>query len=349
MKRNSLNIAALTLEIDNAGPRVQLFPAGRFSAADGTSRSWYIDAAIAQRLIDAARNQANDYAFDYEHQTRNTLQNGQPAPAAGWFKTLEWVDGVGLFATDVRWTERARAMIEAKEYRYVSPMFRHDKAGNVVRLLNAAITNLPALDGMTELVAASFLSGEENPMDEELLAALCALFGLAAGATEDELKTKVTGLLDTVLKPAACSTLSDLLSKKDGEIASLSATAPDPKKYVPVSAMKAMQDQLAALNTRVNDDEVNGLVTVALSDGRLLADMEDWARELGRKDVAALRGYLEKARPIPALKKTQTGGKAPAGVAERDVMDESALAICSMFGNDAKEIATSLAQEEQQS
>lgn len=347
MKRNSLDIAALTLEIDNAGPRVQLFPAGRFSAADGTSRSWYIDAALAQRLIDAARNQTNDYVFDYEHQTLNALKNGQPAPAAGWFKTLEWVEGVGLFAVDVRWTDRARAMIEAKEYRYVSPMFRHDKAGNVVRLLNAAITNLPALDGMAELVAASFISREDNTMDEELLAVLCALFGLAAGATEEELKAKVAGLSESVLKPAACSTLSDLLSKKDEEIASLSATLPDPAKYVPVSAMKSMQDQLAALNTRVNDDEVNGLVTVALSDGRLLTDMEDWARELGKKDVAALRGYLKKARPVAALKGTQTGGKAPAGVTDRDVMDESSLAICNMFGNDAKEIASQLAQEGQ--
>lgn len=347
MKHNSLNIAALTLEIDNVGPRVQLFPAGRFSAADGTSRGWYIDAAIAQRLIDAARTRTNDYAFDYEHQTLNTFKNGQPVPAAGWFKTLEWVEGVGLFAVDVRWTERARAMIEAKEYRYVSPMFRHDKAGNVVRLLNAAITNLPALDGMAELVAASVLSREENTMDEELLAALCALFGLATGATEEDLKAKVAGLSESVLKPAACSTLSDLISKKNDEIASLSANVPDPTKYVPVSALQKMQDELVALNTRVNNDEVNGLVTAALSDGRLLTDMEDWARELGKKDVAALRSYLEKARPIPALIKTQTGGKAPAGVTERDVMDESALAICSMFGNDAKEIATNLAQEEQ--
>ncbi|WP_438805125.1 phage protease [Sodalis sp. (in: enterobacteria)] len=57
--------------------------------------------------------------------------NGQPAPAAGWYSQLEWVEGLGLFAVDVEWTERARTLIAAGEYRFVSPLFQYDRQGNV--------------------------------------------------------------------------------------------------------------------------------------------------------------------------------------------------------------------------
>ncbi|TXE27176.1 hypothetical protein FOT62_22770 [Serratia marcescens] len=339
------------MEITEAAPRVQLFPAGRFRAAEGATDVpyWYLDASLAQRLIAAANVRTNDYVFDYEHQTLNAIKNGQPAPAAGWFKKLEWVEGQGLFAIDVKWTDKAKAMIEAREYRYVSPMFRYDAAGNVRRILNAAITNLPALDGMAELTAAAslLLSSEDNAMDEEILAALCALFGLPGAATESDLKFKLTELQDKTLKPAACSSLSDLLAQKDNKIAALSTQAPDPAKFVPISTVESLQQTVAALSAKITGDEVEGLVTAALSDGRLLNDMADWARDLGNKDVAALKGYLDKARPIAALSGLQTGGKPPLDAEGRAVMDDNALAICSMFGTDTKDIASQLAQEEQ--
>jgi phage I-like protein len=79
--------------------------------------------------------------IDYEHQTLNAATNGQPAPAAAWFSTLEWRDGDGLYATDVQWTERAAAMVAAGEYRFLSPVFCFDNHGNVKALLHAALTN----------------------------------------------------------------------------------------------------------------------------------------------------------------------------------------------------------------
>ncbi|MDD4978776.1 MAG: phage protease [Gallionella sp.] len=143
-----------------AGKIIRLIPAGIFRATDGRPAGlpgWKLTASNAAAIIQAATLRANDFLIDYEHQTISASKNGLPAPAAGWFKRLEWRNGDsgGLFALDVRWTERAAAMIAAREYRYISPVFTFDfKTGDVQGLHSAAITNDPALDGLTDMVAA---------------------------------------------------------------------------------------------------------------------------------------------------------------------------------------------------
>lgn len=152
-------IAACAFEIQATGKAIQLFPAGAFRARDGRPKEvatgvWLINAWIAQRVIGKAAANAADLVIDYEHQTLNSAENGLPAPAAGWFHALEWREGAGLFATDVRWTERAKAMITAGEYRYLSPVFSYDqKTGEVLELHHVGLTNFPALDGMASLPA----------------------------------------------------------------------------------------------------------------------------------------------------------------------------------------------------
>jgi hypothetical protein len=150
--------AALSFQVDANQNRVQLLPAGTFRARDGRPAgvyAWRIDREIAQRVIERFQAAKNPRVIDYEHQTLNSAENGQPAPAAGWFTGMEWVDGVGLFAVGVMWTERAKAMIRSNEYRYISPVFRFDKhTGEVLEIINAALTNVPALDGMLEVAAA---------------------------------------------------------------------------------------------------------------------------------------------------------------------------------------------------
>ncbi|MGL9774408.1 MAG: phage protease [Sodalis sp. (in: enterobacteria)] len=56
-------------------------------------------------------------------------ENGQPAPSGGWYSQLKWVEGLGLFAVDVEWTERARTLIAAGEYRFCLPAVSVRQAG----------------------------------------------------------------------------------------------------------------------------------------------------------------------------------------------------------------------------
>ncbi len=148
-------IVSLSLPKSTAPTTFRILPAGMFRATDGrpaTLPGWKVDAQIAAQLIAAVHAQANDLVIDYEHQSTQIPANGQPAPAAGWFKRLEWRDGDGLYVVDARWTDRARAMIEAGEYRYLSPVFEFDGAtGAVTRLHSLALTNTPALNGLVDL------------------------------------------------------------------------------------------------------------------------------------------------------------------------------------------------------
>lgn len=158
-------LAACTASpLAGAEKTIRLIPAGLFRTTDGRPAGlpgWTLTASNAAAIIKAAASRADDFLIDYEHQTLHASKSGQPAPAAGWFKRLEWREGQGLFAVDVRWTARASAMIITREYRYISPVFGFDaKTGEVQNLRAAAITNDPALDGLTDIAAAKRQAGD---------------------------------------------------------------------------------------------------------------------------------------------------------------------------------------------
>lgn len=142
----------------NANGEVQLLPAGEFRARDGRPVEcafWLTNADIAAKLIADIAALANPVVIDYEHQTLLSSENGKPAPAAGWFTAagMEWREGEGLFAK-VEWTDVAKLHIEANEYKFISPVILYDKkTGAVKKIINAALTNNAAIDGMEEVGA----------------------------------------------------------------------------------------------------------------------------------------------------------------------------------------------------
>jgi Mu-like prophage I protein len=347
--------------------RVQLFPAGEFAAPQGGQR-WFMDAALAQSLIEAATRKQNAYLFDYEHQSLNAPKASGPVPAAGWFKSLSWVEGEGLFA-DVVWTTRAASLIQDDEYRYVSPTFRYDAQGNVRELVNAALTNMPVLDGMRQVAASlMFFETGETPMNENLRLALCAILGLGNEADENALLTAVETLQNGALKTANCSSISALidahksqLQQKDlalqegqQKLAALSAAQtpggqPDPAQFVPVAVVNEVREQLAALSSQVQGDKVETLLTAALSDGRVLKGADaDHLRELGKKDFALMEKMVGARQPIRALSQMQTEGMTLNDKGQ-PAPDAAVLAVCSQFadfvGLDEAELAKDYAKE----
>lgn len=317
--------AALSLALSPAaGSEIQLTPAGVFKARDGRPAGlpgWKIDAAIAARVAALAAQRKTPFVVDYEHQTLNSEKNGQPAPAAGWFGTVEWRDGVGLFATGVEWTAKARAMIEAGEYKFISPVFGFDpKSGEVLQLHMAALTNTPAVDGMDAVAALAqeFFTRSQEPTHEkdEPMKAIALLLGLAEDATEAAINAAIVALK---AKTAAHETT----------IAALKTQTPDPAKYVPLEAVTRLQAEVAALTTRLNDGELEDVVQAALKEGKLLPAMEAWARDLGKKDLAALTAYVAK---VPAvLNGNQTGGRQPGDPNTGD-LNADQLAVCKLMG-----------------
>lgn len=311
-----IGYAALSFAISpNAQGEIQLTPAGVFRGRDGRPvevDGFRIDARSALKVAALAAARKTPFVIDYEHQTLASEKNGQPAPAAGWFKNLEWREGAGLYATDVEWTVKARAHIDAGEYKFISPVFSyHPKTGEVLQMHMAALTNNPALDGMDAVaaLATEFFNrpGSGQSQEDRPMKAIAILLGLAEDASEADITAAVTALKT---KTGEQDTQNTALKT---EIAALKTQNPDPAKFVPIETVTQLQTNLAALTTRLNDGELESVIKGALDDGKLLPAMEGWARDLGKSDLAALKTYIEKNPAIAALKGTQTGGRGPAG------------------------------------
>lgn len=226
---------------------------GRPHTDEVESGKWVLTAELAAQLVAQVAARATPFVIDYEHQTLRAVNNGKPAPAAGWFSQVEWREGSGLYATGVEWTENAAAMIAAGEYKFISPVFGYNRRGEVIELLHAALTNTPALDGMDAvmLAAASRLASlstetETTTVDEELLNDLLSslrwMLNLPVTSTAEDIKNELQKVVDMISNgqgtAAASVSLLALLNQKDEQIASLSASAYDPSKHISLAAFE---------------------------------------------------------------------------------------------------------------
>lgn len=186
---------------------VHLIPLGELPTRDG--RRFVLDDPVS--VIQRFKDRAIDLAVDFEHQSeRPEASLNGPVPAAGWVKELS-LRPSGIWGR-VEWTERARAMIAAREYRFVSPTLLTEKATKrVVGLSSVALVHQPNL----HLTA---LNSEGTEMPDEntpLLVKLADMLGLQKDASEQDI----------------IAALSQML--RDSK-------TPDPRKFVPVEAMREL-------------------------------------------------------------------------------------------------------------
>ena len=168
--QSSTNIGLSALSLISNGIWQQLLPSGYFSAIDGRPKDtsngqWFLNREHAEKLITQINASVNELVIDYEHQTLNTDQNGQPAPAAGWFKSeIEWRENSGLWIMP-QWTRKAIEHIKQGEYRFLSAVFTYDRStGAPLTLHSAALVNRPGLDGLqaVELLKANIYSSPSS-------------------------------------------------------------------------------------------------------------------------------------------------------------------------------------------
>ena len=121
---------------------IELIPAGSIIVgADG--RQWLND--TPDRIVAAFIARNKPMVVDYEHASEHRAPVGLDAPAAGWIDRIEIRDGAVWGR--VEWTAQARQRIQAREYRFISPVFTFEKASSrIVALQSAALTNQPNLN-----------------------------------------------------------------------------------------------------------------------------------------------------------------------------------------------------------
>ena len=285
----------VSLKGKSAPEWVQLFPVGQMQARDG--RRWKL--TDPERLIAAFEADKVDIAIDYEHQADKRTGSG-PVPAAGWIRALAVRDGA-LWGR-VEWTERARKMIEAREYRYLSPSFMFDrKQGEIIQLVGAGLVHRPALH-------LKALAEQETTMDPSFLDDLTQLLGLEADATPDTILASVRALRKA-------------------------AENPDPARFAPVEAMRDLLHEHHGQAEKRALERAEAKVEEAFQKGYLTGGMRDWALQLCRKDEASFDDFLASAVPQFAYLTEPTGKAALPPESGRPALASQAQeTICAQLG-----------------
>jgi len=140
--------------------------------------SFSMDSGTFSQMVENFKNSSIDIVADYEHQTLI----GEIAPASGWISKGNLKTEEGNLLAKIAWTDKAKGMIDAGEYRYLSPVYapntiRQEDGANIGWTLHSvALTNKPFLEDLSDLfkgddpddvLANKKTNGGEKKMTEE--------------------------------------------------------------------------------------------------------------------------------------------------------------------------------------
>lgn len=302
--------SALPLGEDNAVPEwLMLIPAGVSQGVDGRGpyKLTQPEAVVASSL-----EGGRPLAFDYNHQTVFAALQGQESPASGWIDKLEVREGAIWGHVD--WTERGRTAVAGREYRFVSPAFKHDADGTVTKLVSAGLVNAPNLRELpainAQLSAIYHKTGDPKSMDEQQRARLAAAYGLPA------------------------DTSAEALVAHAETNRTLATGAPDPAKYVPMTAFAELQEQVGALTKTAAQSQAAALVDAASTAGKLTPAMREWGLDYASQNPDGFGKWVAAAPVIvaPGSDPTLAAANAQETSVKTGVLTAQELAVCAQLG-----------------
>ncbi|WP_302105068.1 phage protease [uncultured Alistipes sp.] len=338
-----LTLKSKEMEVGGAPEVISVLPLGHVKSAkgefdvDGESFS-AMKAQIAQRGV--------DLVVDYEHQTLT----GEQAPAAGWVKELFLDDG--QIKARVEWTDRAKAYLENREYRYLSPVITVRKAdGKAMGLHSIALTNTPAIEHMEAIVNSLNFEGGQNTMNE-FMKKLAALLGLGEDATEEQVAEALKACVEEnkSLKESAAEAAKQQPAEDDKVVANkavcellgLKAGAATADVAAAIMALKGgniggvnLVEQVKSLEAKLADRDAEEAVELALKAGKITPAQREWAKGYALKSLDDFRGFVEKAPQVVPM--GTVGGSEPLAL-KNEELDEATLLVCKQLGISAEDV-----------
>ena len=279
-------VVAKARQLPAEGPPewIELLPLGNIEARDG--RRWTLDDAEAVIAATRAYADGTDLVIDYDHASE---VEGKKAPAAGWMTDFEVRDNA-IWAK-VRWTKAAAVAIEAKEYRYVSPVFGHDKGGRkqVRAIARAALTNIPALTGLQAVAREESEAG----MDE-LHDALMGIFEI--DAESNDAAKEVAAMAQMAAR--AYMQLKRIAAERDTDVDKLIEEIAGDKMAAMRKELDEKSGELAAMKNQQTAASAERAVGEAIAAGKVIPAQRDWALALATTDRDAFDSFVSTAVPI---------------------------------------------------
>lgn len=314
------SIQSIALNEAGTAPEwIELIPAG-FDVQGRDGRAWINP--DPQGVVTATAADTHPLPLDWEHSTENRAPQGLDAPAAGWIEETAVREGGAIWGR-VDWTLRGRTMVEAREYRFISPVFAYDKVTGVIRrLVSAALTNTPNL----LLTALNRHSGDEGtdqlnrePPENPLSIAtqLAAVLGLAANAAEADIVAAVTE------------------AKASNRTVDLSSYAPRAELTAAVNRADQAEASLKAIREADHAKAIETAISAAQDAGKIIPDSAEDYRAMCRAEggLERFNALVAKLPVIVGAAESRASNKAESANTGSDLTDEE-RAVCRALGQD---------------
>lgn len=290
---------------------------------------------------------------DYDHLSTSDIQLPEQGKAAGWFTELQLRSGNQELWGFVEWTPRAVELIKNKEYRYVSPTFvpkavsKDDGKPIGARLICAAITNMPFLDGMAPLTLAEVSIDERQRRIYDAFSAkfndglqpvghiveifenyvICRKFEsgkmyrvsyeMSADMTvtfESEPKEVIVAYVDVESKPE---------SKSEGDVSMAENNAvPNPEIVQLRESVTQLNEKVVELMTSLSNEktarelaekqlkerDAKGVVDALVNAGKLPPKQRAWAQSYALSDPTGFKTFAEMLEVQVELRKEHGSG-----------------------------------------
>ncbi|OEU65812.1 MAG: hypothetical protein BA863_08975 [Desulfovibrio sp. S3730MH75] len=296
-------------ESKSAPEWIELLPSGD-SVLGRDGRHWKHN---PQGLLNAFEMDPKPIPVDYEHATEVKGPNGDPAPAVGWIEGLEVRDGGSVWGR-VDWTEEGRRAVEAKEYRFISPVFSYSKTTQqILQVCSVGLTNMPNLH-LTALNRDETITHENNSEDNVDVVKLCKSLGLAEDSTEEVVLNAIQALKDDIVK-----------AKNKQEL-------PDISKYVPRAEYDSMsgravnaEQKIKELTDAEGEVAINREVDAAVVAGKITPASKDYFLASCRAE-GGLAAFREFVKGAPEIVSKAGDDKKPAADGDGVLSDEERAA-----------------------
>jgi phage I-like protein len=255
--------------------QIKLFPLGLVKSLKG---DFLVDTEAYNSILNHFKAHKVDIPVDYEHQT---LQNVQ-APAAGWIKELT-LKSDGVYAA-VEWTDKAAQYIKEKEYRYLSPVVSvREKDRKALLLHSVALTNTPAIDGMTAIVNSA--KGDPAPVKVK-------------DGTEETEPTEKTPPASS--EPEAEDPAEFIKGLR--EMLQLPEDAPfsDIENRISelMQSTAALKLEVNSLHFEAHKQQADEVVTMALKSGKIMPYQKDWAFRSAMSSLEDFSAWVKDAPQV---------------------------------------------------
>jgi phage I-like protein len=221
--------------------------------------------------------------IDFNHGMLSIISTPEGSKAAGWF-TPSVEDG-NLVANDVEWTPMATSALKNREFRFFSPALGMDpETGRVKRLINVALTNLPATNNQTPLVAHDV--GADRPPKGQDRGHMSEILKALGAQTEAEAVAMIgrrTGVIALLLSATNAANADDALA----QITEWKTEAAEAVK---------LAEKVRTLETERSNAERAQLIVELNDAGKLPESLHSWAKT---QTLDSLKAFGESA-PVAA-------------------------------------------------